>query len=265
MGRSGPDRDGRPVARIARERHGRGEGGPIAAKPRTQGPAGSGPLHGARGRRTRGVRRGPERGDPARAAADPRGAPGGVGRGRRGGAAPEFSLADVLSSRRRSLARGLQVRGSWPDHTLDGRRCGSDKGGGHQGAGQVVLARRSRVAGRFPGGPGQIARQLLRHFRVELTPRDERRLRQPSPAYQLLEALRAVQPGHGAGAADEGGHEQAVTVRQGAGADQNFSWPLRPGSLLFATNNRWKASGEFRKTIQIDPTFAEAYKWLGIF
>jgi tetratricopeptide (TPR) repeat protein len=35
------------------------------------------------------------------------------------------------------------------------------------------------------------------------------------------------------------------------------------GQSLFATNNRWKASGEFRKALQINPKLADAHKHLG--
>jgi len=35
------------------------------------------------------------------------------------------------------------------------------------------------------------------------------------------------------------------------------------GRSLYVTNNRWKASGEFRKALQINPKLAEAHKLLG--
>jgi tetratricopeptide (TPR) repeat protein len=60
-------------------------------------------------------------------------------------------------------------------------------------------------------------------------------------------------------------HDRAIALLTKAlEADQNFAAArVALGVSLYATNNRWKASGEFRKAIQIDPKLAEAHKLLG--
>lgn len=190
-----------------------------------------------------------------------------VGAGQR----QNVSLADVLSSEAAvRLARDLQVQGLLAGtYTLDGETLRVQaKVADTRGAGQGVLG--EEVAGPlddFLASQGQIARQLLRHFQVELSPHDERRLQAAFAKHtSSLEAYALYgQAMWQQGLRTKEGHEQAVTLfGKALEADQNFSLAhFGLGVSLFATNNRWKASGEFRKTIQIDPTFAEAYKWLG--
>ena len=51
---------------------------------------------------------------------------------------------------------------------------------------------------------------------------------------------------------------------QAIGIDSNFALAHQELGLVFmAMNNRWRAAGEFRKAIQLDPSLPEAYKNLG--
>jgi tetratricopeptide (TPR) repeat protein len=61
------------------------------------------------------------------------------------------------------------------------------------------------------------------------------------------------------------GHERAMGLLiKATESDPNFGLArVALGVSLYATNQRWKASGEFRKAIQIDGRLAEAHKLLG--
>jgi len=61
--------------------------------------------------------------------------------------------------------------------------------------------------------------------------------------------------------------EQAVTLfGQALETEPNFARAhFALGLSLLATNNRWRAAGEIRKALQIDPGFADAYRTLGDF
>ncbi len=181
------------------------------------------------------------------------------------------SVADVLTDEAAArLARDLQVHGLLSgSYALDGDTLRVQaKVADTRGAGQVILG--EEIAGPladFLEGQGRIARQLLQHFQVQMSPHDERRL-QAAFAKQTssLEAYTLYARAMGQqGLKAKEAHEQAVALfGKALEADQNFALAhFGLGVSLFATNNRWKASGEFRKTIQLDPSFTDAYKWLG--
>lgn len=121
--------------------------------------------------------------------------------------------------------------------------------------------------GEFLAGQEKIARQLLQQFQVPLSPHDERRLQAAfvKPTGSLEAYTLYARAGWLQGLNTREGHEQAVALfGKALEADQNFALAhFGLGVSLLATNNRWKASGEFRKTIQLDPRFSDAYKWLG--
>jgi tetratricopeptide (TPR) repeat protein len=136
------------------------------------------------------------------------------------------------------------------------------------GQGRVVLG--EEVAGpakEYLAAPRRIVKDVLQQFQVRPTELDGRRLdaaldSEPSSlvAYALY-ARAAWEQGLGAKEA----HERAIALLSKAlETDQNFAAArVALGVSLFATNNRWKASGEFRKAIQIDSRLAEAHKLLG--
>jgi tetratricopeptide (TPR) repeat protein/TolB-like protein len=184
-----------------------------------------------------------------------------------------ISVADVLTDEATiRLARELQVRGLVTGtYSLDGdvlkvqAKIGDVRDGQE---GQVIVGEEiaSPVA-EFLAGQARIVRHLLHHFQVPVTPHDERRLQAAftrgtnSPeAYTLSGRARWQQ-----GLRTREAHERAIELfGKALEIDQNFALAhFGLGISLFATNNRWKASGEFRKVIQLDPTFQDAYKWLG--
>lgn len=184
-----------------------------------------------------------------------------------------ISVSDVLADEATiRLARDLQVRGLVTGtYSLDGDvlkvqpKIGDVRGdqGGQVIAGEEIAG----PAAEFLAGQARITRHLLRHFQVPVTAHDERRLQaafsrgtSSLEAYTLYgrakwqQAIRTREA-----------HERAIELfGKALEADQNFALAhFGLGISLFATNNRWKASGEFRKVIQLDPTFQDAYKWLG--
>lgn len=116
-------------------------------------------------------------------------------------------------------------------------------------------------------GQVKLARKVLAALGVKESEHDARRLqalqaRAPAPLAAYVPYARARwQQGLGSREA----HEQALTLLgQALEADQNFAPAhFAQGVSLYATNNRWKASSAIRKAIQLDPTYAEAYRWLG--
>jgi tetratricopeptide (TPR) repeat protein len=181
------------------------------------------------------------------------------------------SLADRLSDEAAlRLVKDLQAQGLVAGtYALDGDTLKiqarlADPGG----AGQVILG--EETAGplaQFLSTEGRITHQILQAFRVRVTAHDERRLQAAfSEKTGSLEAYAYYgQAGWQQGLGTKEGHEQAIALLTKAlEADQNFAPAhFALGKSLQATNNRWKASGEFRKTVQIDGTFADAHKWLG--
>jgi len=184
-----------------------------------------------------------------------------------------ISVSDVLADEATiRLARDLQVRGLVTGtYSLDGdvlkvqAKLGDVRG--DQG-GQVILG--EEIAGpvaEFLASQARITRHLLQHFQVPVTAHDERRLQAAfTRGASSLEAYTL----HGQAKWQQAirtreAHERAIELfGKALEADQNFALAhFGLGISLFATNNRWKASGEFRKVIQLDPTFQDAYKWLG--
>ncbi len=181
------------------------------------------------------------------------------------------SLADVLSDGAAvRLARDLQVRGLLVGtYALDGDTLRVQaKVADMRGSGQVLLGEEAvGPLADFLAGQGRVARHLLQHFQVPVTPHDERRLQAAFARHTgSLEAYTLYARAMGQqGLRTREGHEQAIALLGKAlEADQNFALAhFGLGVSLFATNNRWKASGEFRKAIQLDTSYADAYKWLG--
>ena len=181
------------------------------------------------------------------------------------------SFTDVLSDEAAlKFARDLQARGLVTGtYSLDGDRLKVQaKIADTREGGQVQEL--EEIAGpmnEFLAGQERIARQLLQQFQAPLSSYDERRLRaafgkQTSSllAYALYARAMWQQ-----GLRTREGHEQAIALFSKAlEADENFALAHHGlGISFYAANNRWKASGEFRKAIQLDPTFADSYKCLG--
>lgn len=125
----------------------------------------------------------------------------------------------------------------------------------------------------FLDAPGRITKRALQHFRVRLTEWDERRLESAfvagtaSPDAYALYARAAWEQGLGS----KEGHERAVALLTKAlEADANFAQArVALGVSLFASSaagnlsNRWRASQEYRKALQLNAKLAEAHKLLG--
>ncbi|HWU38524.1 MAG TPA: tetratricopeptide repeat protein, partial [Candidatus Acidoferrum sp.] len=182
-----------------------------------------------------------------------------------------ISFADALSNEAAlKLARELKVRGMViGTYSLDGDTLKVQAKIVDAGDRSQVLPQEEMggPAGEFLSGQERVARHLLQQVRVPLSPYDERRL-QAAFAKQTssLDAYASYARGmwqQGLGTRE--GHEQAIALfGKALEADQNFALAhVGLGISLYATSNRWKASGEFRKAIQLDGSFADAYKWLG--
>lgn len=114
---------------------------------------------------------------------------------------------------------------------------------------------------------GRAVQAFLKAARVTVTPLDDKRLAKafarPTaglPAYVLYARGRWA-----LGLGTREGYDSATDFL-GKALEQDGNFALaryQLGMVLLATNNRWKAVGEFRKAIQLDPNFAEAYKNLG--
>lgn len=168
------------------------------------------------------------------------------------------------------LARDLRVRG-----LVAGTVAADGEGVKIQArladtAGQGRVIRGEPMAGPtsdFLTAAGRITRSALQQFQVRLSEPDERRLEaalaggSASPEAYSFYARAAWEQGLGTKAA----HERAVgLLGKALDADQNFAQArVALGRSLYATNNRWRASGEFRKALQINPKLAEAHKLLG--
>lgn len=182
-----------------------------------------------------------------------------------------ISLADRLSDEAAlRLVKDLQAQGLVTGtYALDGESLRVQaRLADPSGAGQVILGEEAiGPLAQFLSAQGRITRQILQAFRVRLTPYDERRLQAAfSEQTGSLEAYALYgRAGWQQGLGTKEGYEQAVALLSKAlETDQNFALAhFALGISLQATNNRWKASGEFRKTIQLDGTFADAHKWLG--
>jgi tetratricopeptide (TPR) repeat protein len=182
-----------------------------------------------------------------------------------------LAVADVLSDDALlGLGRDLRVRGLVTGSyvvegdTLKVQARVADLEGGDQ---VIATEEVTGPTAKFLTLQGQVVQQLLAVFRLQPTRYDEGRLRgafsgqtASLPAY-VLYARGAWAQGLGT----REGHERAIALlAQALEADANF--PLAHFALgvsLQATNSRWKAAGEFRKAIQLDPGYPEAHKRLG--
>jgi tetratricopeptide (TPR) repeat protein len=140
--------------------------------------------------------------------------------------------------------------------------------------GQIIDGEAIRSpAGEFLAAPRRITGIALQQFRTRLTEWDERRLETAFiPGTTSLQAYtfyaRAAWE-QGLGTKDA--QEQAVGLfTKALEADQNFALAhMALGVSLYATSttgnpsNRWKASQEYRKAIQLNSKLAEAHKLLG--
>ncbi len=182
-----------------------------------------------------------------------------------------LAMGDVLSDEALlRLGRDLKVRGLITgSYVVEGETLKVQaRVADLEGGGQVIVTEEAvGPTGEFLALQAQITRQLLAIFRLPLSQYEESRLKDAFsmqtaslPAYALY--ARGVWE-QGLGGRD--GHERAIALLSRAlEADPNF--PLAHFALgvsLQATNNRWKASGEFRKSIQLDPGYPEAHKRLG--
>lgn len=169
-----------------------------------------------------------------------------------------------------NLARDLQVRGmiagtfvAEGDGVKIQARLVDTAGQGRVIPGEPMTA----PAGDYLAASSRIARSALQQFQIRLEDPDERRMEAAlaggtgSPEAYALYARAAWEQGLGT----KDAHERAVALfTKALEADQNFAQArVALGRSLFATNNRWKASGEFRKALQLNPKLAEAHKLLG--
>ena len=168
-------------------------------------------------------------------------------------------LADVAAAAKARVVLTGRVRQEGDElhvttHFVDAHSRG-DTGAAEEASGPA--------ADPFPLGE-RAALTFLRAIRVRLTPLDEKRLAtafarptQNPQAYLLYARARAA-----AGLGTREGYERATELLGKAlDLDGNFALArYQLGVALEATNNRWKAVGEYRKALQLDPDFAEAYK-----
>jgi tetratricopeptide (TPR) repeat protein len=168
------------------------------------------------------------------------------------------------------LARDLRVRGVIAGtYAVDGdtvkiqARFADTTGSGRVVPDEPMLSKTSELL----AAPARILTHALREFQVRPTEHDKHRLdtafaagTTSSDAY-VLYARAAWEQGLGTREA----HERAIAILTKAlEADQNFAQArVALGKSLYATNNRWKASGEFRKALQLNPKLADAHKLLG--
>jgi len=168
------------------------------------------------------------------------------------------------------LARDLQVRGLIAgSYATDGdavkiqARLVDMAGQGRVIRGEPIVG----PASEFLAASGRITRTAVQQFRVRLTEPDERRLETAfaggSASLEAYVPYARAAWEQGLGTKDA--HERAVgLLTKALEADQNFAQArVALGKSLYATNNRWKANGEFRKALQINPKLAEAQKLLG--
>jgi tetratricopeptide (TPR) repeat protein len=182
------------------------------------------------------------------------------------------SVADVVTDQAAiRLAQDLQARGLVTgSYALDGDtlKVQARIADAASPPGQIILGEElSAPLEGFLDLQGRIARHLLQHFQVRVSPQDERRLQaafaKHTASLEIYATYARAMWQQGLGTKE--GHEQAIALfGKALEADPGFVLAhFGLGVSLHATNNRWKASGEFRKAIQLNPSFADAYKWLG--
>ena len=174
------------------------------------------------------------------------------------------------------LARELQVRGLVAgSFTADGEtvtitsRLVDAMGQGRVGPGETT----SGPARDVVTASSRILAHALQQFRVRPTDADERRLETAfasgttSVEAYTLYARAAWEQGQGT---KEASTRAVALFTKALEVDQNFAQArVALGAALYATStagnpsNRWKASQEFRKAIQLNSKLAEAHKQLG--
>ena len=113
----------------------------------------------------------------------------------------------------------------------------------------------------------QLARQVLQRIRLAPTPYDDRRLTaasaKPTGSLEAYTLYAKAMWQQGLGTRES--QERAVPLFEAAiKEDDNFALAhFGLAVSLVATNNRWKATREIRKAIQLDENNAEMHRWLG--
>jgi tetratricopeptide (TPR) repeat protein len=128
------------------------------------------------------------------------------------------------------------------------------------------------AAGEYLAAPRRIAATAMQQFQIRLSEQDERRLEAAFvPGTASLEAYALYARGSWElGLATKDAFERAAALlAKAVEADQNFARAhLELGIALYRTgtsgapSNRWRASQEYRKAIQLDSKLAEAHKLL---
>ena len=185
---------------------------------------------------------------------------------------PPESLEDDALVR---LARELDVRGVITGgYIVDGDAVTIHARLADVAAGRVLQGEAiSAPASDYLTAPERIARSALQQFQVHLSEMDGRRLASAfAPGTPSLEAYafyaRAAWE-QGLGTAESATQAQSLLARA-LELDQNFAQArVALGVSLYATSaagapsNRWKASQEYRKALQINSKLAEAHRLLG--
>ena len=136
------------------------------------------------------------------------------------------------------------------------------------GAGRVAAGEESQgPAIGYAAAAQKIVARALADLAVRQTELDGQRLQQAFGGEPIPPALYGL---YAEGVWDQGlgtreAHERAIALlTKATEGDPNFALArIALGLSLYATSQRWKASGEFRKAIQIDGKLAEAHKLLG--
>ena len=142
------------------------------------------------------------------------------------------------------------------------------------GAGRVLQGEAiSGPASDYLAAPGRITRSALQQFQARLSEMDERRLETAfvsgTPSLEAYTLYARAGWEQGLGTAESLTQAQTLLTRA-LELDQNFAQArVALGVSLFATSaagapsNRWKASQEYRKALQINSKLAEAHRLLG--
>ena len=168
-----------------------------------------------------------------------------------------------------ALARDLKVRqligGSY---RLDGDSLRVQARLADPSAGTVTVGEEVTVSpAEFGTATERLARQILRGIRVAPTPYDERRLAaasvKPTGSLEAYTLYAKAMWQQGLGTRES--QDRAVPLFEAAiKEDDNFGLAhFGLAVSLVATSNRWKATREVRKAIQLDENNAEMHRWLG--
>ena len=180
----------------------------------------------------------------------------------RGAFPPDRHLAEVGAAARARLVLAARVRQEGDELRLTARFVDVPSRG-EIGFGEEVAGSAGEP---FPLGERAV-QAFLRSARVRVTPLDEKRLAAAfrRPTQSLPAYLHYARGRWALGLGTREGYEGATDLfGKALELDGNFALArYELGVALQATNNRWKAVGEYRKAIQLDPNFAEAYKNLG--